>query len=97
MYDHTVANCCKQYGAEREERGRWVDLGHLKTLGFSKGIWCGAERERWREREGGRERDMGGFGCSKWYGAEREGGRERWADLGRLMTAGLSQDIWCHV
>ena len=49
------------------------------------------------ERERGREGDVGRFGCSEWYGAEREGGRERWADLGRLMTAGLSQDIWCHV
>ena len=78
----------------------------------------------WRER--GREGDVGGFGCSKWYAAERagwmdercfrpllctvkaelgqgqpqrgrEGGRERWTDLGCLMTAALSQDIWCHV
>ena len=49
------------------------------------------------ERERGREREVGGFECCKSYGAEREEGRERWADLGRLMTAGLSQDIWCHI
>ena len=26
-----------------------------------------------------------------------EGERERWVDLGRLMTPGVSKDIWCHV